>query len=109
MNLEIERLDNGETKILKVNGEVDVYTAPQLKEALVPLTKQEGAKVIVDLENVTYMDSTGLGVFIGALKSTKEYNSEMRLVSMHDRVRRLFEITGLDSIMNIDTTVRGGK
>ena len=55
------------------------------------------------------MDSTGLGVFIGALKSTKEYESEMRLVSMQDRVRRLFEITGLDSIMNIDTTVRGGK
>lgn len=109
MNLEIERQDNGDAKVLLVKGEVDVYTAPKLKEALVPLTKHEGAKVIVDLEDVSYMDSTGLGVFIGALKSTKEYNSELRLVSMQDRVRRLFEITGLDSIINIDTTVRGGK
>ena len=109
MNLEIVRLDNEQVKTLKVSGEIDVYTAPQLKEALVPLTKKKGAVITVDLENVTYMDSTGLGVFIGALKSSKEYESEMRLVSMQDRVRRLFEITGLDSIMNIDTTVRGGK
>ncbi len=65
--------------------------------------------VVVDLEQVNYMDSTGLGVFISALKSTKEFDSELRLVALQDRVQRLFEITGLDSVLNIDSTVRGGK
>ncbi len=109
LNLNIDRNDNGETQELKLAGEIDAYTAPQLKEALLPLTKAEGTTVIVDLEGVNYMDSTGLGVFISALKSTKEYNSDLRLVALQDRVRRLFEITGLDSIIYIDSTVRGGK
>lgn len=71
--------------------------------------KKDGELVIVDLENVSYMDSTGLGVFISALKATKEHNSELRLVSLQDRVERLFEITGLNSIINIDSTVQGGN
>ncbi len=73
------------------------------------MKKDGGELVIVDLENVSYMDSTGLGVFISALKATKEHNSELRLVSLQDRVERLFEITGLNSIINIDSTVQGGN
>ncbi|GAE93565.1 anti-sigma F factor antagonist [Gracilibacillus boraciitolerans JCM 21714] len=61
------------------------------------------------MEQVNYLDSTGLGVFIAALKSTKEYHSEMRLEGLQSRVQRLFEITGLNSIMNIESTVQGGK
>ncbi len=109
LNLHIETNDHGETQEIKLAGEIDAYTAPKLKEALLPLTKLEGKTIIVDLEQVNYMDSTGLGVFISALKSTKEFESELRLVALQDRVRRLFEITGLDDIINIDSTVRGGK
>ncbi len=107
--MNIERIDNGETQELKLAGEIDAYTAPQLKEALLPLTKNEGTTVVVDFEGVNYMDSTGLGVFISALKSTKENNSDLRLVALQERVRRLFDITGLDSIIDIESTVRGGK
>ncbi|UOQ84301.1 STAS domain-containing protein [Gracilibacillus salinarum] len=109
MNLNIDLVDKNEAQEVVLSGEIDAYTAPKLKEALLPLTKHEGNKIIVDLENVNYMDSTGLGVFISALKSTKEHNSEMRLVALQERVRRLFDITGLDGIINIDSTVRGGN
>lgn len=109
MNLNIEVHNNGDTQGIVLAGEIDAYTAPDLKDTLLPLTKHSGTTIVVDLEKVNYMDSTGLGVFISALKSTKEHNSEMRLVSLQDRVERLFEITGLDSIINIDSTVRGGK
>ncbi|PWU68071.1 STAS domain-containing protein [Gracilibacillus dipsosauri] len=111
MDLNINILGNveGTKQILKLTGEIDAYTAPKLKEALLPLVKKDGELVIVDLENVSYMDSTGLGVFISALKATKEHNSELRLVSLQDRVERLFEITGLNSIINIDSTVQGGN
>ncbi|MFC4402034.1 STAS domain-containing protein [Gracilibacillus xinjiangensis] len=109
MNLNIEINDQGLTQSLKLAGEIDAYTAPKLKEALLPLVKKENVTVLVDLEQVNYMDSTGLGVFISALKATKEYDSKLKLVSLQDRVWRLFEITGLENIMDIDSTVRGGK
>lgn len=109
INLDIEVVENDLTTTLVLAGEIDAYTAPKLKEALLPITQKAGVTVIVDLEKVDYLDSTGLGVFISALKSTKEYGSELKLLQLQDRVRRLFEITSLDSIITIETTVRGGN
>lgn len=109
MNLKINVQEETGSSIVRLSGEIDAYTAPQLKEKLLPLTKREDHQIDVNLENVHYMDSTGLGVFISALKSTKENNSEMRLVDLQDRVLRLFRITGLDEIIVIDTAIRGGN
>ncbi|WP_204498717.1 anti-sigma factor antagonist [Aquibacillus albus] len=110
MNLEVEVAEKNKTTVLVLlTGEVDAYTAPKLKENLLPLTKKEGTLIEVNLENVSYMDSTGLGVFISALKSTKANNSQLKLMNLEDRILRLFEITGLDSIITIDSTVRGGN
>ncbi|WP_226585459.1 STAS domain-containing protein [Halobacillus litoralis] len=107
MNLTIDVTNiDGVTNVV-LAGEVDAFTAPKLKETILPLTREEEV-VQVDFSDVNYMDSTGLGVFISALKSTKEHNSSMRLVHMQDRVYRLFKITGLTEIMNIDSTVQGG-
>ncbi|WP_222599196.1 anti-sigma factor antagonist [Aquibacillus kalidii] len=109
INLEVEVVNQESSALVSLTGEIDAYTAPKLKDALLPLTKREGYLVEVNLDKVTYMDSTGLGVFVGALKSTKEHNSQLKLVQLQDRVLRLFEITGLDSIITIDSTVRGGN
>lgn len=108
MNLSIDVTNNEGVSNVVLAGEVDAFTAPKLKETLLPLTKEKGHIVEVDFQDVNYMDSTGLGVFISALKSTKEYDSTMRLVRMEDRVYRLFKITGLTEIMNIESTVQGG-
>ncbi|MDY0406892.1 STAS domain-containing protein [Virgibacillus sp. 179-BFC.A HS] len=108
MDLQVEIMEQDEeTAVLAAAGEVDAYTAPKLKEALLPLTKKENFLVKVDLKDVSYMDSTGLGVFISALKSTKENNSSMKLVHLQDRVLRLFEITGLIEIMDIEWGANG--
>ncbi|WBX80658.1 MULTISPECIES: STAS domain-containing protein [Virgibacillus] len=109
MNLTINVVEETKKSIVNLSGEIDAYTAPQLKEMLLPLTQQRGNIVEVDLKNVTYMDSTGLGIFISALKSTKEHESMMRLVNIQDRVLRLFKITGLDEIMDINAAIRGGS
>lgn len=107
MNLKIQ-IDEKDTKtVVHLSGEIDVYTAPQLKEALLPLTDKEGHILEVNLAQVTYMDSTGLGVFIHALKSSKEYGCKLTLTQLQDRVLRLFEITGLQEIMDINSTIRG--
>ncbi|WP_010651742.1 STAS domain-containing protein [Oceanobacillus massiliensis] len=109
MNLTLNVVEENERSILNASGEIDAYTAPKLKELLLPLTEVEGNTVEVNLENVNYMDSTGLGVFISALKSTKENNSTLTLSNLQDRVLRIFEITGLDEIMDIRSAIRGGN
>jgi anti-sigma B factor antagonist len=103
MNLEIAEVmdDKSKGKVLKLSGELDVYTAPKLKEVLMPLVQQEHQEIIVDLANVQYMDSTGLGVFIGALKRSQKYDSKLKLVNPQKRIHRLFSITGLAEVMDI--------
>lgn len=108
MNLDIDVTIKESKTIVNLSGEIDVYTAPKLKEALLPLTKQENHVIEVYLDDVNYLDSTGLGVFIGVLKSTKENNSRLKLVNLQDRVQRLFKITGLNEIIDIHYTI-GGK
>ena len=109
INLSIDVATTDNQTFLTVKGEIDAYTAPLLKEKLLPATAKEAEKIVVDLNDVTYMDSTGLGVFISALKSTKEHGSTLTLVNLQERVHRLFKITSLDSIISIDTTTRGGE
>ncbi|WP_102029362.1 STAS domain-containing protein [Salirhabdus sp. Marseille-P4669] len=108
MNLTIHVSNEDHNPEVKLSGEIDVYTAPNLKEALLKLTKKEGSLIKVDLEKVTYMDSTGLGALISGLKSTKENNSELVLCNLQERVYRLFDITGLKEVFQIESTIRGG-
>ncbi len=109
MNLQIQKISQGAKHLLEVSGEIDAYTATELHKKLIPLTEESGHTVLVDLSKVSYMDSTGLGVFVGALKSAKANNSDIILKRMTDRVRRLFNITGLDEIMTIEQDdVKGG-
>lgn len=107
MNLQIQIDEGLDKSIVHLSGEIDVYTAPKLKDTLLPLLKQQGTSLEVDLSNVTYMDSTGLGVFVNALKLSKEYESQLTLINLQDRVFRLFQITGLHEIMDINSTIRG--
>ncbi|GGA92628.1 anti-sigma factor antagonist [Ornithinibacillus halotolerans] len=107
MNLQIQIDSKNNLSIVHLSGEIDVYTAPKLKEALLPLTKTHNGLVEVDLEKVSYMDSTGLGVFINALKLSTEHDCKLRLVNLQDRVLRLFQITGLHEIMDLNSTIRG--
>lgn len=109
MNLTVDVVKNDEHYIVYLAGEIDVYTAPKLKETLLPYIRKYGSNIEVDLKRVNYMDSTGLGVFISALKASKEFNSGLKLVNLQERVYRLFKITGLNEIMDIDSMIRGGN
>ncbi|HLR08974.1 MAG TPA: STAS domain-containing protein [Bacillota bacterium] len=109
MHLTFDTLTDHQQTIIRLQGEIDVYTAPNLKDALMPLVKVTGQHVLVDCQKVTYMDSTGLGVFIGALKATKSYGSRMTLINLQERIYRLFTITGLDQVMDVNLLIKGGN
>lgn len=105
MNLEIDVKKQPSKAIVTLSGEIDLYTAPQIKEELLPLT-METSLLEIDLTEVSYLDSTGLGVFIHLLKSIKEHEHEMKLLNPQKKVLRLFTITGLDKVLNVQPPYR---
>jgi len=70
--------------------------------------EKKGMQLVVDLADVTYMDSTGLGVFVGLFKQLRANEGDLTLTGMSERLRRLFDITGLADVMDINTEVEGG-
>jgi anti-sigma B factor antagonist len=102
MNLKVDtRSLSDKTSMIDLEGEVDVYTAPQLKQQIISMLDGGTNHVIVNLTNVEYLDSTALGVLIGGLKRLREKNGALDLVCPNPRIRRIFEITGLDKIFDI--------
>jgi anti-sigma B factor antagonist len=91
--------------VLAVTGELDVYTAPVLEETLGDLVDSGTINIVVDLSGVTFMDSTGLGLLIKALKWTREKDGQLRIVANTEKVLKVFRVTGLDSVLSLHTTV----
>lgn len=91
--------------VLTVAGEVDVYSAPALRERMNEVIAGGQPWLIADLTGVPFMDSTGLGVLVGRLKATRQQGGELRLVITDDRLLRNFKITGLDTVFAIHADV----
>ena len=104
MNIVVELYQEGLRAKGTIKGEIDAFTAPLLREKLNEIELKEGLRVELDLTDVTYMDSTGLGVFVGFYKNANESNVQMELTGLSSRLKRLFDITGLGEIMDIQTT-----
>ena len=91
--------------VLAVKGEVDVYTAPRLREKLVELVSHGSQHLVVDLEGVDFLDSTGLGVLVGGLKRLRSHDGDLSLVCSQQRILKVFEITGLTKVFSIYDSV----
>ncbi|HEY7048628.1 MAG TPA: STAS domain-containing protein [Jatrophihabitantaceae bacterium] len=101
MELSLERTTVSGRTVLVVAGEVDVYSAPTLRDRLADLIESGDPTVIVDLSGVGFLDSTGLGALVASLKLAEERGGQLPLVCPDDRILRLFRITGLDSVFAI--------
>jgi anti-sigma B factor antagonist len=91
--------------VIAVSGEIDVYTAPRLREMLIRLVDEEKYHLIVDMEGVEFLDSTGLGVLVGGLKRVRSHDGGIDLVCTQGRILRIFRITGLSKVFNIFDSV----
>jgi anti-sigma B factor antagonist len=91
--------------VLEVGGEIDVYTAPQLRERLIELVEGGNAHIVVDMERVEFLDSTGLGVLVGGLKRVRVHDGSLRLVCAQERILKIFRITGLEKVFGIYPSV----
>ena len=105
MELTLHRRDEGEHTVVEAAGELDLYTAPRLRELLLALDAEGRHRLVVDLEGLSFIDSTGLGVLVGGLSRTREAGGDLALVCASERVLRPFQITGLTEVFAVHPTV----
>jgi len=101
MELEINSQRGNGVCSFDLSGEIDVYTAPQLKQELVAAIEGGCTNVIVNLEGVGFIDSSGLGVLVSALRRARERDGAVRIVCTRDNILKIFRITGLDKVFPI--------
>jgi len=105
VDLSLNTRSEGDFEVIEVAGEIDVYTAPRLREALIDLVTQGRHRLIVDVERVEFLDSTGLGVLVGGLKRVRSNGGSLDVVCTHDRLLKIFRITGLTKVFGIHDSV----
>jgi anti-sigma B factor antagonist len=105
MDLQVETRHEGEVAVVAATGEVDVFTAPALDGEITALLEQGRSRLVVDLSGVSFLDSTGLGVLVKGLKKARDAGGSIHLVVTSDRIRKIFDITGLDASLPLYDTV----
>jgi anti-sigma B factor antagonist len=105
VDLSLTTRTEGDRTIVTVGGEIDVYTAPKLREQLIDLVSAGSYQLVVDMEGVDFLDSTGLGVLVGGLKRVRAHDGSLRLVCTQERILKIFRITGLTKVFPIHNSV----
>jgi anti-sigma B factor antagonist len=105
VELKIGTREDGGRTVVDIAGEIDVYTAPTLRDHLSQLVADGSYRLILDLEDVAFLDSTGLGVLVGGLKRVRAHDGSLTLVCTQERILKVFRITGLTKVFPIHASV----
>lgn len=100
MNINTSELENN-IILLDIEGDIDIYSSNDLKDAILDQIDYGKNKIIVSLKDVTYIDSSGIGVLITTLSKLKKINGDMIIIHVYDSVRKVFELTKLTSFFKI--------
>lgn len=95
MPLHVTAITAGDCAVLRIAGDVDGYTAPELRQQLIELVDKGARHIVADLREVDFLDSTGLGALVGGLKRMRLRQGSLELVVSGGRVMQLFDVTGL--------------
>jgi len=101
MELDIQTKQHPNQCEITLRGEVDVYTAPKLKEKLIESIEDGCTNIVVDLDGVSFIDSSGLGVLVSALRRARERDGAVRIVCTRENILKIFRITGLDKVFPV--------
>ena len=105
MDLKLGHYSKDGIEVVDVEGEIDISTAPRLRELLIDLVSQSSYQLIVNLDKVGFLDSSGLGVLVGGLNRVRAHGGSLDLVCTRERILKIFKITGLTKVFGIDETV----
>tara|TARA_Y100001935_G_C16903398_1_gene312819 strand:+ start:35 stop:349 length:315 start_codon:yes stop_codon:yes gene_type:complete len=85
--------------ILQINGEIDMATGPELRQRIVQYVQEGHVHIVIDLTDVDFIDSTGLGVLIGGLKRTRSHGGDLQCIGLSESLKEMFKLTGLDAVL----------
>lgn len=102
LDININFDDNNNHWLVEPEGEIDIYTSPELKEKLSEALDDKKADIIIDGKGLDYLDSTGLGTLISILKIIKENKNNIYIRNLKPNIRKLFDITELDKVFVIE-------
>ncbi len=105
MDLKLSHYSKDGIEVVDVGGEIDIYTAPRLRDLLIDLVSKNSYQLIVNMDKVEFLDSTGLGVLVGGLKRVRAHDGSLDLVCTQERILKIFRLTGLTKVFGIHQTV----
>ncbi|MBN8220093.1 MAG: STAS domain-containing protein [Turneriella sp.] len=99
--MEISQREKDGITILDIQGEIDLYNAPEIKDIIQKLIEAQKYNVIINLEKVSYIDSSGIGALISSLSNLKKYQGGLKIINVYASVKKVFELTKLTSFFEI--------
>ncbi len=103
--LDVRIDEHDEWTVVVLSGQLDVATAPDLRQALQEAQYAGAHRVVVDLADLQFLDSFGLGVLVGGLRRARLHGGRLVLAAANDRIRRILEVTGLDRTFQLTEDV----
>jgi anti-sigma B factor antagonist len=101
--------EGDEVTVVQLLGEIDVFASPEVKSALVGLIKEGCSLLVIDFAKVAYIDSTGLGALVAALKGAREKGGSIAIVCTNPQIRRIFDITGLVKVFGMFDDIESAR
>jgi anti-sigma B factor antagonist len=95
---------DADTQLLRARGELDLYAAPELKRRLASAIDAGKTRIVVDLTDASFMDSTALGVLLGALKRLRVRDGALAVASEQPTILRILEVTGMNQVLDLHKT-----
>ncbi len=99
--MEIKVYDEAKGKRVVLSGEIDMHTSPELRKVLLKMTKDKVSPIVVDLKDVSYLDSSAIATMVEALKAVMAYKGQLRLCNLSPRVQEIFAFAKLDKVFQI--------
>ena len=99
--MEISQREADKVVILDIQGEIDLYNAPEIKDTMQKLIEAQKYSIIINLEKVSYIDSSGIGALISGLSNLKKYQGSLKIINVYASVKKVFELTKLTSFFEI--------
>jgi len=107
--LDVKTKSQDSISIIEIDGEVDLYSSPALRKALLEMTKAQNKAILVDLARVKYMDSSGVATLVEALQQVGKYDGKLKLANLRDAVKNVFELSRLDKVFDIYESMEDAK
>jgi anti-sigma B factor antagonist len=105
----VETETDGEFAVIRLEGAVDAHTAPKFEEAVETVIEAGKNKIVVNCEQMTYISSAGLGVFMCFIEEVREENGDIKICGLTEKVKQPFEILGFESIYDFCDDVESAK